>query len=111
MHENPSHSVIMKTVDEIRSAEEKYDKTLTSAKEKADAILRKAKEDIAEEKAAVQEEITKHKNDMLKSGKNDIEKDVGKTLEKAKEEAERLGKKKVSQRAVLSIGKLFISQL
>lgn len=111
MHENPSHSVIMKTVDEIRSAEEKYDKTITSAKERADGVLRKAKEEIAEERASVQEEITRHKNDMLRTGKNDIEKDVGKTLEKAKDEAEKIGRKKLSHAAVVSIGKSFVSQL
>jgi vacuolar-type H+-ATPase subunit H len=111
MRENPSHSVIIKTVGEIKSAEEKYDRIVARAKEKADSILRKAKEEIADERASVKEEITKYKNEKLKSGRDDIEKDVKKTVEKAKGEAEGISRKKLGKPKILSIGKSFISQL
>ena len=111
MHENPSHSVIMKTVEEIKSAEDEYDQVVSQAKEKADSILRKAKEEIADEKASVKDEMTEYKNEKLKAGKNDIEKDVKKTIENAKDGAETISKKKLGKPKVLSIGKSFMSQL
>jgi len=111
MHENPSHSVFMKTVEEIRSAEEKSDKTVSAAKEKADKILRKAKEEIAEEDAAAKEEVTKYKNEKLKAGKSEIEGEVQKTIEKAKDAAAKTKKKSLDKRTLLTICKSFISQL
>ncbi len=111
MHENPSHSVFMKTVEEIRSAEEKSDKTLTSAKEKADKILRKAKEEIADENAAAQDELTKYKNERLKEGKAEIDKEVQKTLDKAKDNAAGIRKKQLDKRTTLALCKSFISKL
>lgn len=111
MQENPAHSVIMKTVGEIRTAEDEYDKKISSAKEKSDSILREAREDIAEENAKMKEEITKYKNDKLRSGKNSIEKDVDKTIEEAKDSAETIRSKKVNKAKLLSIGKSFIAEL
>lgn len=110
MHENPSHSVIMKTVEEIKSAEDKYDQVISRAKEKADSVLRKAKEEIADEKASVKDEITKYKNEKLKAGKSDIEKDVKKTIEKAKDEASSISGKKITKPKIISIGKSLLSQ-
>lgn len=111
MHENPSHSVFMKTVEEIRSAEEKSDRSISDAKEKADKILRKAKEEIADETAAAQEEVTRYKNEKLKAGRTDIEKEVKKTLDKAKENAETVRKKQIDKRSILSLCKSFITKL
>jgi len=111
MEKNPAQSVLMKTVGEIRSAEEKYDSVISEAKEEADKVLRKAKEELAKEKAAVKEEITKYKNEKLKSGKTSIEKDVKKTIEGAKDEADKIKAKKLPKTKVISIGKSFIAQL
>jgi len=111
MHENPVHSVLMKTVSEIKETEEKYDKIIAEAKEKADGILRKAKEEIAVERAKVEEEITKYKNEQLRNGKEEIEKEVKRILEDAKEEAEKISKKRLNASTVLSISKSFISSL
>ncbi len=41
----------MKTVKEIKEAEEAYDRLIASAKEKADKLLREAKEKSMEERA------------------------------------------------------------
>ena len=111
MHENPGHSVFMKTVEEIRSAEEKSDRAVSEAKERADNILRKAKEEIAGENALVQEEITKYKNEKFKIGKSEIEKEVLKTLNKAKDTAEKTRKKHLDKRDVSTLCKSFISKL
>ena len=111
MEKNPAQSVLMKTVGEIRSAEEKYDSVISEAKGEADKILRKAKEELAKEKASVKEEITKYKNEKLKSGKTSIEKDVKKTIEKAKDEADKIKAKKLAKTKVISVGKSFIAQL
>ncbi len=111
MHENPSHSVFMKTVEEIRSAEEKSDKAVLEAKEKADKILRRAKEEIADEAAAAREEVTKYKNEKLKAGGTGIEEEVQKTLGKAKADAEKIRKKQLDKRSVLSLCKSFIAGL
>jgi len=111
MEKNPAQSVLMKTVGEIRSAEDKYESTISEAKEKADSILRKAKEEIAKEKAAVKEEITKFKNEKLKAGKNSIEKDVKKTIEEAKDNAEKIKSKKLAKPKIVSIGRSFIAEL
>ena len=111
MQENPAHSVIMKTVGEIRTAEDQYDKKISEAKEKSDSILRKAREDIASENAKMKEEITKYKNEKLKAGKNSIEKDVDKTIEQAKDDAETIRSKKINKAKLPSIGKSFIAEL
>jgi len=111
MEKNPAQSVLMKTVGEIRSAEEKYESTISEGKEEADKVLRKAKEELAKEKAAVKEEITKFKNEKLKSGKGGIEKDVKKTIEAAKEEGDKIRAKKLPKAKVVSIGKTFMAQL
>jgi len=111
MNENPTHSVIMKTVGEIRTAEEQYDKIISDAKSKSDSILRKAREEIADENAKMKEEITKFKNEKLRSGKSGIEKDVGKTIDKAKSDAETVKSKKMNKTKLLAIGKSFMSEL
>lgn len=111
MQENPAHSVIMKTVGEIRTAEDQYDKKISEAKEKSDSVLRKAREEIAAENAKMKEEITKFKNEKLKSGKSSIEKDVNKTIEEAKDDAEAIRGKKANKAKLVAIGKSFISEL
>ena len=111
MQENPAHSVIMKTVGEIRTAEEQYDKKISEAKEKSDSILRKAREEIAGENARMKDEITKFKNEKLKAGKNSIEKDANKTIDEAKGDAEAIRSKKASKAKLVAIGKSFISDL
>jgi vacuolar-type H+-ATPase subunit H len=100
-------SEFMKTVEEIKLAEEESDEILKSAKLKADKILRKAKEDVQTQKAKSEEEIVAMKNSMLEAGSKDIEKEVKKIIDKAREEADKIKKKKLNKRETEALIKTF----
>ncbi len=101
----------MKTVDEIKEAEEAYDRLILSAKEKSAKMLRDAKEKLQEERTKGDEEMTAWRNEKLRKGSKDIEDEVGKLLSAAKEEAAKLGKKKADQQSVSKLVKDFLSDL
>lgn len=105
MPEVSEHSDFMKTVQEIRSAEEEYDHLISEAKQKADAILRKAREQVLKERRKAHDAATAHKNERLKSGSDGIEREVDKILEKAKSEADGIRKKKSDQKFTHSLVK------
>jgi vacuolar-type H+-ATPase subunit H len=111
MHQIPEHPEFIKTVREIKDAEEKYDRLITAAKEKADSILRKAKENIADERSNASEELVKKKNEQLRAGSKDIEDTVEKMVKKAKGEAAKISSKKLPAAAVSKIVKGFFSGL
>ncbi len=111
MHQTSEHPEFMKTVREIRDAEEEYDRLIMSAKEKADKTMREAKERILEERMKAEEEITAFKNERLKKGSTEIEAEVGKIVGKAKEEGTEIGKKKLESAAVSKLVKEFLASL
>ena len=104
MEKHTGQSVLMKTVDEIRSTEERHDQIIATAKENAEKVLRSAREKIADEKAKMGEELTVFKNKKLAEGKSTIERDVDSIIEKAKKEGESLKKKKLAKKELLSAG-------
>ncbi|MCI0503295.1 hypothetical protein L0Y65_01130 [Candidatus Micrarchaeota archaeon] len=101
----------MKTIKEIRDAEEEYDRLINTAKEKADKILREARERTMEERLKSEEELVAYKNDRLRKGSKDIESEVEKIVEKAKEEGMKIGGKKPESAAVPKLIKEFLSSL
>jgi vacuolar-type H+-ATPase subunit H len=101
----------MKTIKEIRDAEEEYDRLINSAKEKADKIMREARERTMDERRKSDEEITAYKNDRLRKGSKDIESEVEKIVAKAKDEGEKVGKKKPEASAVPKLVKDFLGSL
>ncbi|MEM2949073.1 MAG: hypothetical protein QW590_03455 [Candidatus Bilamarchaeaceae archaeon] len=103
MEKNPGQSVLMKTIEDIRNAEEKYDSILSASKEEAEKILRNAREKIAEERVKMEEEITAYKNRQLKDGREAIEQEVERILEKAKKEGEAIRKKRADEKKLISI--------
>lgn len=103
MEKHPDQSALTKTINEIKTIEEKREKIIAAAKEEAEKILRTAKENIAEERAKMEEELVAYKNEQLKKGRGDIEKEVNKILSDAKAKAEQLKKKKVEEKKLQKI--------
>ncbi|MBI5228112.1 hypothetical protein HY988_05975 [Candidatus Micrarchaeota archaeon] len=100
-----------KTVTEIKTAEEDYDKIIVQAKEKAAAIASKNSEQIADGKKKSSEEMVLLKNSRLSAGMKEIEKSVQKTIQKAKEDGEKVSKKELSSDEIAKIAKEFLSSL
>lgn len=111
MHQISGHSEFMKTIKEIKDAEEEYDHLINSAKEKADRIMREAKEKILEERMKNEEELVAFKNERIRNGSREIEAEVAKIVEKAKEEAANMSKKKIEPSAVTKLVKDFLSTI
>jgi len=103
MEKHPDQSALTKTINEIKTIEEKRERIIAAAKEEAEKILRTAKENIAEERAKMEEELVAYKNEQLKKGRGDIEKEVNKILSDAKAKAEQLKKKKVEEKKLQKI--------
>lgn len=101
----------MKTVKEIRDAEEEYDRLIGSAKEKADKVMREAKERIMEERMKSEDELVSHKNERIRSGSTEIEAEVEKILGQARDKGAKMGKKKVDKKAVSKLVKDFLGSL
>lgn len=102
-------SEFMKTVQEIKLAEEESDEILRSAKIQADKILRKAKEDVQNQRAKTDEEVVAMKNRLLEEGSRKIEAEVQTVIEKAKKEADGIRKKKLPKADIGNLAKEFIS--
>jgi vacuolar-type H+-ATPase subunit H len=111
MHQTPEHPEFMKTIKDIKEAEEEYDRLINSAKEKADKVMREAKERTLEERMKAEEEIVAYKNDRLKKGSSEIEAEVGKIVEKAKDEGSKISKSKPPATAVSKFVKEFLGSL
>ena len=101
----------MKTVKEIREAEEAYDRLIAEAKGKADKVLREAKEKSQGERTKSDEDITAYRNERLRKGSKEIESEVDKLLSESKQEAAGLAKKKADQQAVSRLVKDFLNSL
>lgn len=101
-------SEFMKTVQEIKLAEEESDEILRSAKIEADKILRKAKEDVQNQRAKTEEEVVKTKNQLLEVGSKKIESEVQKLIENAKKDAETIRKTKLSKADTQKLAKDFL---
>lgn len=111
MHQASEEPAFVKTVKEIRGAEEEYDRLINSAKEKADKIMREAKEKTMEERMKNEEELVGLKNERLRNGSKEIEAEVGKIVEKAKDEGAKISKKKLESPAVSKLVKDFLGGL
>lgn len=111
MHETSGQPEFMKTVKEIKTAEEEYDRLIIAAKEKADAIVRKARESTLEERSKREDMTVALKNKQLQEGAKEIEGLVQKMIAKAKEEADKLSKKKLERLTVSKLAKDFLSGL
>ena len=67
--ERSERSDFMKTVEDIKLAEEESDEILKAAKMEADKILRKAKEDVQRQAAEHEEKVVAFKNSLLEKGR------------------------------------------
>lgn len=110
MEKNPEHSEFMKTVNEIKVAEDEYEHLVSEAKEKADAILRKAKEQIIKEQSKAKENSVSYKNERLKEGSEEIEQEVNQILKKANVKAASIRKSRTDQGFILSLVKSLLSK-
>jgi vacuolar-type H+-ATPase subunit H len=111
MHQHSDHPEFVKTIKDIRDAEEEHDRIISSSKEKSDKILRQAKESSMEERTKSVDEIVAFKNDRLKKGGADIEVDVEKIVKKAKDEGAKISKKDLEAPAVSKLVKEFLGSL
>ena len=111
MQKTSEQPEFIKTVDEIRGAEEKYDRIINDAKAKADKIMRKAKEAVSEERRKTSEKIVEFKNERLKEGSKDIEAGVQKIVKKAKADGSKASSKKLQPAAVSKLVKGFLTGL
>jgi vacuolar-type H+-ATPase subunit H len=98
-------------LDEIRKAEENYDKRLQDAKQNAALILQKAKQMANDEKLKRSEEVSSWKSNSIKSGNEEIEESVKKIVQKSREDSAKLGKKVLDGDAVSKIAKEFLNSL
>ena len=101
----------MKTVKEIRDAEEEYDRLIESARGKAENLVREAREKSLDERSKTEEEIVAFKNERLRKGSKEIEEEVEGILKKAKDEASRISKKKADSSFVSRLVKDFLGSL
>jgi vacuolar-type H+-ATPase subunit H len=101
----------IKTIGEIKSAEEEYDRLILEAKGKADHVLREAKEKVAEERAKNSDNIVKYKNEQLRAGSNEIEAEVKELIGKAKKGSSNVSGKKLAPAAVGKLVKDFLNNL
>ncbi len=101
----------MKTIKEIREAEEEYDRLINAAKEKADKTMREAKEKTLEARMKGEEELVGYRNERLRKGSKDIEAEVESIVAKAKDEGARVSKKKPEASAVSRLLKEFLGSL
>jgi vacuolar-type H+-ATPase subunit H len=101
----------MKTIKDIRDAEEEHDRVIGSSKDKAERILREAREKALEERGRSGEELVSLKNERLKKGSADIEAEVRKIVKNAKDEGAGVSKKDLGQSAVSTLVKEFLDSL
>lgn len=92
MREKSDHPEFMKTVMEIKSAEEKRSKMISDSHAEADKIARQAREDILEARRRNEETIVAMKNSMLQEGAGAIEEETQALLKKTKAEAAKTAK-------------------
>ncbi|VVC03168.1 Uncharacterised protein [Candidatus Bilamarchaeum dharawalense] len=111
MHQVSEHPEFVKTIREIRDAEEEYDRLINSAKEKADKTMRDAKEKISHERMKNEEELTTYKNEHLQKGSKEIEQEVEKLVSKAKDDGSKLSKKKLENSEISKLVKDFLATL
>lgn len=109
MTETSEHSDFMKTVEEIKLAEQESDEILRAAKMNADNILRKAKEDVQRQRAAIGENVVAMKNAMLEKGNRDIEADVQKIVKDASHNADKMRKEKLASKDIDKLVKEFLT--
>ena len=110
-HDNIDGSEFVKTIEDIRKAEENYDKRLQDAKHNAALILQKAKQQTNDEKVKRAEEVAVWKNSHLKSGNEEIEENVAKIVQKSREDSSKLSKKVLDSDAISKIAKDFLNSL
>lgn len=101
----------VKTIGEIKGAEEEYDRLILEAKQKADRILREAKEKIADERSKNSEKVVDFKNERLREGSKEIESEVQELIKKAKASSSKTSKKKLGAPAVTKLVKEFLDSL
>ncbi len=109
MHQASEEPVFVKTVKEIKGAEEEYDRLIASAKDRAAHAIREARESALRERTKAEEDAVAFKNSELKKGSEEIEAEVQKILVKTKEEGAKIGKKKIDGQAVTKLVKDFLS--
>jgi vacuolar-type H+-ATPase subunit H len=111
MHQPSEQPEFVKTVKEIKNAEEEYDRLINSAKEKAEKTVREAREKALDERTRTEEEIVGLKDERLRKGSEAIEAEVQKLVKKAREEASSTGKKSMNAQAVSKLVKDFLGSL
>ena len=110
MHSS-EHPEFVKTVKEIRDAEEEYDRLIESARGKAEGMVREAREKSLDERSRTEEELVAFKNERLRKGSKEIEGEVEGILKKAKDEASGISKKKADSSFVSRLVKDFLGSL
>lgn len=106
-----SQPEFIKTIGEIKGAEEEYDRLILEAKQKADRVMREAKEKVADERAKSSDNIVKYKNEQLRAGSSEIESEVKELIDKAKKESSKASGKKLTPAAVGKLVKDFLNNL
>ncbi len=109
MTEDSERSDFMKTVDDIKLAEQESDEILKTAKMNADNILRKAKEDVQRQRASTEAKVVETKNSLLDKGSREIEDEVSKIVKSAKHDAEKIRTEKLAKKDVDKLVKEFLA--
>lgn len=104
-------SEFMKTVEDIKKAEEGADSIRADAKEKSEHIIKKGKESVLKTRSETNDEVVKLKNRLLHEGKDKIEKEVSHIISKAQSEGDGLRKKKIGKDDAVSLLKKFVLSL
>jgi vacuolar-type H+-ATPase subunit H len=101
----------VKTVEDIRNAEDEYDRLINSAKENAEKTVRQARETAQDERTKLEEEIVSFKNEQLRKGSEGIESQVQKLVKKAHEDAAKISRKTLDAPAISKLVKDFLGSL
>ena len=111
MHQHSEHPEFVKTIKDIRDAEEEHDRVINSSKDKAERIVREAKERILDERAKSEEEAVAFKNEQIKKGSEGIESEVQKMIKKAREDGAKISTKDLGEPAIAKLVKDFLGSL
>lgn len=109
-HANKANDTkILETVEQIRSAEQDYDKVISVAKAKASMLLKVESEKIAEKKRKANSDAVSKKNELIKKGSEKIEADVSAIVLKAKDEAKSVSRKTLDKNFLNKLAKELLS--
>jgi vacuolar-type H+-ATPase subunit H len=99
----PSGETFATTLEEVKGAEAKAASIRAESKAKAEELLKNARKEAEDVKLRAEEETVEMENGLIAEGKKETEKEVGKILEGAKKDSEKIKAKKADAKLLNSL--------